>query len=342
MEMAKKKTKIVMSMNTKSNKHLPTSKHIVGKKGKGKKSGKRCTVSPQLAARLSDNSMVFWTQADCNYILLAHFSSTTFNKLLETGFSIHFTESVELTRINSGIATLRTSTDVQSYTMLEYMLLEPPSGGTWTGTTQFAISDLQTALQTAGMKCFRLPHPMMTLSIGHWHSTVGYGVFRSGNVVTLSLPNTGTVTGTSGPAFNPPNATVMGTPNDGHSFLSTERCLTCWRRSQSLPILNALRIALRDSLEDTDRYSVGWDSTPNSFGPVIVTAGIDTIAAPVGSSIGCTDWKQCLELEERAIKFAAAENSRLKSLGSFSDILMDRGQAQDRSQQRFNSKKDQQ
>lgn len=39
-----KKTKIVMSMRTKRTEHLPTSKHVVGKRGKGKKSGKRCVV----------------------------------------------------------------------------------------------------------------------------------------------------------------------------------------------------------------------------------------------------------------------------------------------------------
>jgi len=39
--MAKKKTKIVMSMRTKRTEHLPTSKHVVGKKGKGRKSGSK-------------------------------------------------------------------------------------------------------------------------------------------------------------------------------------------------------------------------------------------------------------------------------------------------------------
>ncbi|CAN5951062.1 unnamed protein product [Sphagnum jensenii] len=51
MEMAKKKTKIVMSMNTKSNKHLPTSKHIVGKKGKGKKSAEKAAVRKKVHAK---------------------------------------------------------------------------------------------------------------------------------------------------------------------------------------------------------------------------------------------------------------------------------------------------
>jgi hypothetical protein len=132
-----------------------------------------------------------------------------------------------------------------------------------------------------------------------------------------------------------------------------------------------------DSIEETDRFSVGWDLNPSNFGPVIVTGGIDFLAAPVGSSIGITclgnaplldatgqflqvsrdsldtvldlaqslasfklgggEWKAALELEERAIKFCAAENSRLKSLGSFSDILLERGSSQDRAQNRYNT-----
>jgi intein/homing endonuclease len=133
-----------------------------------------------------------------------------------------------------------------------------------------------------------------------------------------------------------------------------------------------------DALEDTDQYSVGWDLDPSNFGPVIVTAGVDTFASPVGSSIGITclgnaplldssgtylqvsrdqwdtvldlaqslasfklggaEWKAALELEARAIKFAAAENSRLKSLGAFTDVILQRGGAQDRVQERYSSK----
>ena len=42
---------------------------------------------------------------------------------------------------------LRTITDVDCYTEMEYMLLEPPTGGVWSGTIQFSISDLSQALQ---------------------------------------------------------------------------------------------------------------------------------------------------------------------------------------------------
>ncbi|CAN5951063.1 unnamed protein product [Sphagnum jensenii] len=486
----------------------------------------------QLAARLSDTSMVFWTQAELQLYLTRALQQ--FNVLTNTWRTdFQFTSPNLWNSLGSlaGSPRLRTSTDAQSYTMLQYYLLEPPTAaGTWTGTTQFSLSDLVTALQnrrnevlqiTASndvlvqnipltpnvrrtylpdntLDCVRVRYLALQCSptatgtnntyiinvssasgiatgllvsgtgIANW-ATVSSVV---GTVVTLSLPNMGTVTGIvkfylpntlyrddtvalewyesplyqlpagtpqtfqlssepplsfdvditpaqpgvyeaivsqSGPAFNPPNATVMGTPNDWSFILEygaladllakepessdPERAAYCAKRYLDylgvikktpwimLGNVNGVACSV-DSLEDTDIFSVGWDQAPKSFGPVIVTAGIDTIAAPVGSSIGCTvlgnapildstgvylqvsrdqfqtvldlaqalsvfkcggqDWKQCLELEERAIKFAAAENSRLKSLGSFSDILMDRGQAQDRSQQRFSSKKDQQ
>jgi hypothetical protein len=132
-----------------------------------------------------------------------------------------------------------------------------------------------------------------------------------------------------------------------------------------------------DSIADTDRYDPNWDSNPTGFGPVIVTGGPDWIAAPVGSGVGVTvlgnapimdsngnvqvsrsDWdavldlaqarslfkcggaefKAALELEKRALQACMAENVRLKSQGSFSDVLDERGAAQERSMNRYNSK----
>jgi hypothetical protein len=130
------------------------------------------------------------------------------------------------------------------------------------------------------------------------------------------------------------------------------------------------------SIAAMDRYAPEWDSTPTSFGPCIVIGGIDFLAAPTGSGIGATvlanapvpsldadyvqvsrsnwdvvldlaqayatfkmagaEFQSALELEARAIQACSAENSRLKSMGSFSDILVQRGQAQDRNQERYN------
>jgi hypothetical protein len=132
-----------------------------------------------------------------------------------------------------------------------------------------------------------------------------------------------------------------------------------------------------DSIADTDRYMPEWDSNPTGFGPLIVAGGIDFFAAPVGSGIGITclgnapvpvnptdyvqvqrsdwdtvldlaqsiacfkmgggEWQQALELEARAIQACSAENTRLKSLGCFADIFLQRGQAMDRAQERYST-----
>lgn len=47
----------------------------------------------------------------------------------------------------AGSPRLRSVTDVNLYTQMEYMLLEPASGGTWTGSSQFTLGNLQGSLQ---------------------------------------------------------------------------------------------------------------------------------------------------------------------------------------------------
>ena len=130
-----------------------------------------------------------------------------------------------------------------------------------------------------------------------------------------------------------------------------------------------------DAIEATDRYDPEWDSNPTGFGPVIVAGGVDFIGAPVGSNIGVTvlgnapildstntyvqispsdadimydlaqsralfkcggsSFKEAMALEERAIQACAAENTRLKSMGCFSDILVQRGEVQERNMERY-------
>jgi hypothetical protein len=47
----------------------------------------------------------------------------------------------------AGSPRVRTRTCNDLFTQMEYMLLEPATGGTWTGSSQFSITDLQIALQ---------------------------------------------------------------------------------------------------------------------------------------------------------------------------------------------------
>lgn len=210
----------------------------------------------------------------------------------------------------------------------------------------------------------------------------------------------------SGTAFNPPSSTLVNIPDDwtwvlelgaladilGEESEATdrERSEYCRKRYQDglklfmgtpwimLGRVNGVACNV-DSLADTDRYSVGWDSDPLNFGPVVITAGMDFVATPVGSSIGLTvlgnapvpvnpddyvqvlrsdwdtvldlaqvwatfkqggdEWQQSLEIEARAIKACALENTRIQSLGCFTDILYQRGQAMDRAQNRYNMAK---
>lgn len=486
----------------------------------------------QLAARLSDFSNVLWTSTECSlYIFRALQMYNCLTNTWKTDFTYNPTELWNSLGSLANSPRLRTATDAQSYTMLQYYLLEPPTGAApWTGTTQFALSDLVNALQSRRNEVLQisacndvllqnipltpntrrtfLPDttldvprvrylalqatPTATGSSGDSSITVsssanvaarllaiGTGIAPwasvlsiSGTTVNLSLPNTGVVSGVvnfyspttlyrddtvalewyesplyqlpsgtpqtfqlssepplafdvditpslpgvyeavtsqSGTPFAPPAATLLGIPDDyawclefgaladllGRESEATdrERASWCMKRYQDglalltktpwimLGNVNGVACSV-DSLEETDRYSVGWDLNPSSFGPVIVIGGIDFMAAPVNSSIGVTvlgnaplldstgtylqvsrdnwdtvldlaqgvfaslkmggaEWKQALELEARAIKFCAAENSRLKSIGAFSDILLERGQAQDRVQARYNTKGEQ-
>lgn len=132
-----------------------------------------------------------------------------------------------------------------------------------------------------------------------------------------------------------------------------------------------------DSIAATDRYMPNWDYYPYTFGPMIVSGGTDFLATPVGHGIGVTvlgnapipvadnasvqvsrsnwdtvldlaqalaswkmgggEWKAALELESRAVQACASENVRLKSMGCFSDIILQRGQGQDRNQERYST-----
>jgi hypothetical protein len=481
----------------------------------------------QLSARLADPNNIFWTVPECQaYITRALQQYNCLTNTWKTDFQ--FTSSNLWNSLGSlaGSPRLRTATDIQSYTMLELYLLEPPTGGTWTGTSQFALSDLQNALQTRRNEMLQvsacndilLPNipltpntrrtylsdtildvprvrylalqtsPTATGTVGTLSITVSssYGIATGllvsgigiapwatvssivGTTVNLSLPNISAVSGVinfyspstlyrddtvalewyesplyqlasgtpqtfqlssepplsfdvdiapnqpgvyeavtsqSGTAFTPPASTLLGIPNDyawvlewgaladllGRESEATDRERSAYAMKRYQDGLNLLiktpwimlgnvnGVACSvDSLEETDRYSVGWDLNPSTFGPVIVTGGIDFLAAPVGSSIGITclgsaplldstntflqvsrdswdtvldlaqvfasfkmggsEWKQTLELESRAIKFCSAENSRLKSTGSFADVLMQRGASQDRAQERYNAK----
>jgi len=103
-----------------------------------------------LAARLADPNNVFWTDAENKLYLLE--ALRTWNALTEQwNASFAFTATSASVWYSlatlSGSPRLRTLADSDLYTIMEAHLLEPMTGGTWTGTSQFSIADLQGALQ---------------------------------------------------------------------------------------------------------------------------------------------------------------------------------------------------
>jgi hypothetical protein len=421
------------------------------------------TARQQLAARLADSGNVFWTDAECGlYIIdaLRMFNVLTFTWKQDYVFYATNLWNTLGTLTNS--PRIRTVTDTNCYTLMEYMLLEPPTGGTWTGTSQFTINQFSTALQhrrdemlqisncnqlllssialTPNTRRTYLPDTIIDVARVRYLPVTGSPttLYRDDTVaqefyeaplyelgsgtpqtymltseppltwdvdITPNLPGKyEAIVLESGAAFIPPTATLLNIPNDFSWVLiwgaiadllgmeseatDRQRASYCLRRYQDglnlllkTPWIMLAKVngAATDipSIAAMDRYQPEWDSTPATFGPCVVAGGIDMIAAPQGSSIGVTvlanapvpssdtdyvqvsrsDWdivldlaqvfaafkqggaefQSALELESRAIQACAVENTRLKSMGSFSDILAQRGQAQDRNQERFNN-----
>ena len=103
----------------------------------------------ELLNRLQDSGAVFTTPAEANLYIresLRALSAKTY--LWATDFVFDFNSGDTWKSLNvAGSPRQRTVTDVDLYTQMEAMLLEPMSGGVWTGTNQYNIAMLQGALQ---------------------------------------------------------------------------------------------------------------------------------------------------------------------------------------------------
>jgi hypothetical protein len=111
-------------------------------------------MQTQLAARLNDPGMVHWTKAELILYLseaLRVWQCLTQQYLVDWTTAYTSTDKVWQS-LGNGVNTLagnnptspryQTLTDSYVYTVAQYHLLEPPVGsGTWTGTTQFNLSD---------------------------------------------------------------------------------------------------------------------------------------------------------------------------------------------------------
>ena len=424
------------------------------------------TARQQLASRLSVRAAApssLWADAELGIYIqqaLREFNVLTFT--WKTPFQYNSANLWNSLGLLAGSPRLRTLTDVDCYTQMQYMLLEPPTGGTWTGTSMFTISDFAQALQrrrdemlqvsncnqsllsniplTPNTIATNLPDTVIDVervrylpvtgnpSTVQRDDTVAQEFYEPplyqqdpGTPSTFSLSSEPPLSWVvdippaqpgvyeavvlkSGTAFNPPGATLLGIPDDfawtlingamadllGRESEATdrERSAFCLKRYQDglnlllktpwlmLAKVNGAAVSV-DSIDAMDNFDPEWDSNPTGFGPVVVAGGVDFIAAPVGSGIGVTvlgnapvpvadgdfvqvsrsDWdivldlaqvfatfkmggqefKEALDLEARALQACSAENARLKSMGSFSDILVQRGQVQERDRPRYNS-----
>ncbi|HEX5426661.1 MAG TPA: hypothetical protein VFW94_24325 [Candidatus Acidoferrales bacterium] len=419
------------------------------------------TARQQLASRLADPNHAFWADAENGlYIGLALRAFNAMTYTWRADFTYNSNSLWNSLAKLPGSPRLRTLTDTYCYTLMQYFLLEPVSGGTWTGTSQFSISDFAQALQRRRDEVLKISNCNQSLMPGIAVSpnarktvlpdavidvqrvrflpliggpvvldrddTVASEFYESplyqippGTPNTFGLSSEPPLSWTvdippsqggtyeavvlqSGAAFNPPASTLLGIPDDfawvliwgaladllGRESEATDRARAdyCMKR-----YMDGIKVLLKtpwielgkvqgaavsvDSIYAADRYMPAWDASPQTFGPCIVSGGIDFLAAPVNSGIGVTclgnapipvadsdyvqvsrdnwdsvldlaqffatfkqgglDWRQALDLESRAIQAFAAENSRLKSMGCFSDILVDRGRAQDRDVERY-------
>jgi len=109
------------------------------------------TAQAELSSRLSDTSQQFTVAAEVPLYLtmamrmwncLTAFWINEYPMTLAPPLASNWQQAN-----GSGSPRQQTQTDVSLYTLIEYMLLEPPTGGTWTGTPQFNIEMLAQAVQ---------------------------------------------------------------------------------------------------------------------------------------------------------------------------------------------------
>lgn len=102
----------------------------------------------ELALRLGDENNVFWSSTELGLYIIE--SLRVWNALTAywaTPYVFSFTQTAANWYAANGTGSPRqpTLTDSDVYMLIEYHLLEPPTGSTWSGTSQFSIEDLSQA-----------------------------------------------------------------------------------------------------------------------------------------------------------------------------------------------------
>ena len=103
------------------------------------------SAKQELALRLGDTQMVRWTDAELGAWLT---ESLRVWNCLTAYWAAPYTFTYPSPAANwvasngAGSPRQQTLTDTDVYTLIEYHLLEPPTGASWTGTNQYSITDL--------------------------------------------------------------------------------------------------------------------------------------------------------------------------------------------------------
>lgn len=105
----------------------------------------------ELSSRLSDTAQQFTVAAEVPlYLMLALQMWNTLTGFFVSEYPVKLTPPLASNwqqANGAGSPRFQTQTDITLYTLIEYMLLEPPTGGVWTGTPQFNIEMLAQAVQ---------------------------------------------------------------------------------------------------------------------------------------------------------------------------------------------------
>jgi len=105
----------------------------------------------ELSSRLSDTSQAFTVGAEVPlYLTMAMWIWNALTGFWVAEYPVSLTPPLTgnwQPANGSGSPRVQTQTDVSLYTLIEYMLLEPATGGTWTGTPQFNMQMLAQAVQ---------------------------------------------------------------------------------------------------------------------------------------------------------------------------------------------------
>jgi hypothetical protein len=104
----------------------------------------------ELSVRLEDTGMVFWVSHELDlYLFEALQIWNCLTQWWTQKYTVALIPPVVSTWQSTNVAgspRQRSTPDIAAYQYMEFHLLEPATGGTWTGTSQFAIDDLAQAV----------------------------------------------------------------------------------------------------------------------------------------------------------------------------------------------------